>query len=298
VKALLGLLLMTALLAGCSGKGGSSSSGGTTGPLPADKGAIAGLLIDDVYRPIPGALLLLQPAGLTATADGEGQFSFTDLEPGAYVLQASAGGHEAAPRQVDVVAGQYAEVEMMARRIINEGSRVITNEYSIFMTCTMEAVVVSGNGLNCFMDLSGDSERTSFDTDLRGVRNVTYAVSEIRFNKVDDYDFVLAIDDDGDAILDRYWAEASIDNGDYAKVVLQNGTANTENDAGRNLKWQPDVDPWRTTVFPHGELYTELAGAAGTYGAGVDFGVRGTIIQSVFIGEPDVDIATYCVLCS
>ncbi|HEX2066990.1 MAG TPA: hypothetical protein VHI93_09280, partial [Candidatus Thermoplasmatota archaeon] len=64
-------------LAGCGGKGGTPTGGATTGPLDPTRGAIAGLVIDDVYRPVPGALVLLQPVGLTATSDRSGQFAFT-----------------------------------------------------------------------------------------------------------------------------------------------------------------------------------------------------------------------------
>ncbi|MFA5942995.1 MAG: carboxypeptidase regulatory-like domain-containing protein [Candidatus Thermoplasmatota archaeon] len=290
--------LLAVLLAGCSSGGDNpSATTSTTGPLKSGKGAISGLLINDVFRPVPGGLILIQELGLTATSDSSGQFSFLDLEPGSYMLRVQADGHEAAPQTVDVKEGEYTETELVARRVFNEGGRIITNEYSIFMTCTMEAVVVSGNGLNCLMDQSGESERTSFESDLRGIAGITYLVTEIRFNKVDDYDFVLAVDDDGDGVLDRYWAEATVDNGDYARIVLENGTANTEHDVGRNIAWKPDVDVLHTTVFPHGELYTELSENAGTYGAGVDFGVRGKIVETVFIGEPEVDIASYCVLC-
>ena len=298
MKAVLVVALVASLaLAGCGGKDKIPNGADGTPPLGSGKGAMMGLVINDVYRPVPDALVLLSN-GATATTDASGQFTVVDLEPGAYVVRVQAEGHEAAPQSVDVVAGEYAEPELIARRVVSEGSRIVTTEYNIFMTCTMEAVVVAGNGLNCFFDLSGESERTFFTTDLRGTQGVTYAVTEVRFNQVGDYDFVIAIDDDGDNFLDRYWAEASIVDGDYAKVVLRNGTANAEQDTGRNIVWEPSVDPFTTTVFPHGEFYNELnsAGGLGLYGAGVDVGIRGKVIQSVFLGEPEVDIASYGVL--
>ena len=79
-------LLSSLALAGCSGSGdgdGTSATGSsTTGPLKSGKGAISGLLINDVFRPVPGGLILIQDLGLTATSDASGQFAFLDLEPG------------------------------------------------------------------------------------------------------------------------------------------------------------------------------------------------------------------------
>src|SRR5688572_23300773 len=155
--------LLTVLLSGC-GDGGDappSASTETTGPLASGKGAISGLLINDVFRPVPGGLVLIQELGLTATSDASGQFSFVDLEPGAYMLRVQADGHEAAPQTVDVTEGEYAEVELMARRVSSEGGRIITNEYSVFISCNINAVVI-GLPYDCTMDQSGDSDRAAF----------------------------------------------------------------------------------------------------------------------------------------
>ncbi len=292
------LLLCTMLLAGCSGGGGNGGGGAdpTDGPLKAGKGAISGLLIDDRFRPIPGGTILLTPIGLTQTSDGNGEFAFTNLEPGAYLAAVQVEGHEAVPTNVEVAEDEYAELELMARRIVSEGGRIITQEYSIFMTCTMEAVVVAGNGLNCFFDLSGDSERTAFDTNLTMYSNITYMITEAKFNQVGGYDFVIAKDVDGDNFLDDYWAEGTIIDGNYIRVVNQARAVNTEHNVqDRNLKWDPTKTDFTTTVFPHGEFYNEL-NEAGLWGAGVDVGIRAKVIQSVFIGAPEVDINTYEVL--
>lgn len=297
---LLAMLAASLALAGCGEPdGGTGGGGGTTGPLASGKGAISGLLIDDVFRPIPQALVLVQSAGLTATTDASGQFTFRDLEPGAYILRVQADGHEAAPQEVEVKAGEYAEAEVMARRVFNEGGRIVTTEYTIFMTCTVDLVVVSGNGINCFQDLSGESERTAFTTDLTTTANVTTLVSEIKFNQQGTYNYVIAKDDTGDNVLDRYWAELDIDEGNYGRIVLVNGEANVDAASGdRNEVWLPGNDTFLTTVFVHGLLYREMQDSpAGAYGLGVGMGIRAKVVQSVFIGEPEVDVASYCVLC-
>ncbi|HLF16873.1 MAG TPA: carboxypeptidase-like regulatory domain-containing protein [Candidatus Thermoplasmatota archaeon] len=299
------LPMLSLAFAGCSDGGGGGGGGETTTlpPIEAGKGAITGLLIDDAFRPLPGGLVLLGPVGLTTTSDAEGVFSFTDLDPGSYVARADVADHEAAPQPIEVREGEYAELNLVARRISSESGRIITNEYSIFMTCTAEVVIVAGNGLNCFFDFSGESERTGFNSNITDIAaDVTYMVTEAKFNQVGDYGFVIAIDDDGDQILDRYWAEAEVLDTDYVRTVNLNGEVNNETNAGRNIPWEPAIDNFFTTVFPHGEFYTEinentdLICVDGCSGVGVDAGIRGKIIQSIFIGEPTVDINTYAVL--
>ncbi len=292
------------LLAGCSGGQPATSAGATTGqpPIAEGKGAIAGLLVDDVYRPIPAGLVVVQGTGLVATTDDSGQFTFINLEPGAYLLQVQATGFEMAPKPIEVKAGIYNPVDLIASRLVNQGSQILTAEYSIFMTCSAEGVIVSGNGFNCFFDLSGDSERTGFLTDLTGTANVTYLVEEVKFNNKGDYDFDIAKDNDGDGILDDYWAELTVAQGDYGKIVMKANATNTVAEKGRNLVWQPDKRDFQTTIFPHGAGYgtinpqTQDICYAGCGGAGVVLGVRATIVQSVFIGKPPVDVNSYHVL--
>ncbi|MBN8734360.1 MAG: TonB-dependent receptor, partial [Acidobacteria bacterium] len=51
-----------------------------------------GLVRDAAGAPIPAAVLSLQPSGLSATTNGEGQFSFASLTPGDYLLTVTATG--------------------------------------------------------------------------------------------------------------------------------------------------------------------------------------------------------------
>ena len=70
---------------------------------------------------------------------------------------------------------------------------------------------------------------------------------------------------------------------------------------------------FQTAVFPHDpntyapattvcdatvRPVTAAAGAErGCVGVGTDFGVKAKFLQSVFLGEPDVDLESYCALC-
>lgn len=308
---LLAALAATVALAGCSGGGGGGSSDGgtpTQPPLAAGKGAIAGLLLDDALRPIPEGLLLLQPVGLTATSDRTGEFGFTDLDPGTYVIRAQAEGHEAAPLTIDVAAGEYAEAQISARRVFNQAGRIITNEYSVFIPCAA-GFVVNGVTANCLLDLSGDSYRSSFTSNLTAMANITYMVTEWKFNQVGDWNGQIREDNGEPAGGERY-AVLDIVQADYGKVLLQPGVLNTEaNGQNNNVPWN-NTKEFATAIFLNGQFKGEAQSAADAVcqpsvdqtcltmtGAGAAFGIRARIVQSVFIDEPAVDVNTYCVLC-
>lgn len=312
-SALLVSLLLAALLAGCSGgtEDVAPPQDPGKGDLADGKGGIAGVVIDDRYRPIPNAKLFLLPLGLTTTADALAQFEFRDLEPGSYQLRIEAKGHEGAPVPVDVVAGEFAEVEASARRIFNQDGTIITTQYSVFIDCSFEtpvfglaAVPITG----CLGDLSGDSTRAYYISKLdeSDANLTTYMVTEVLFNQDGDYTVSIR---HGEQFGDINYAEADLLKGKYIRIVNQANATNNETgqNQGRNQPWDPH-EPWQTIVFPHGEFYGEVhstvcpPGVPGVvsftclYGVGADFGVKAKIVQSVFLGPPDVDITSYAVL--
>jgi hypothetical protein len=115
-------LLATAALAGCFGGGSPQGSGdGDAGP-PADDGSVAGVVVSPAIVPLSGVSLRLEPAGLDATTDAEGRFSFDGLRGGSYTLVATLEGYlpattvaEPGPAVVQVVlepdrqVGSYVE---------------------------------------------------------------------------------------------------------------------------------------------------------------------------------------------
>ncbi|MEA3137805.1 MAG: Carboxypeptidase regulatory-like domain, partial [Thermoplasmata archaeon] len=224
MKALLLVGLMVSFtLAGCSGGGDDGGAGGqtatgTAGPIKAGKGAISGLLINDVFRPVPGGLVLIQELGLTATSDASGQFAFNDLKPGSYLLRVQADGHEAAPQNVEVKEGEYAEVELVARRVSSEGGRIITTEYSVFIPCSID-YVANGNVADCTLDQSGDSFRAGFSSNYTSYGNVTYLVTEMKANKVDRYEVQLRCETPDEYL---YYSVSQFE-GDYTKMVMPLG---------------------------------------------------------------------------
>ncbi|HUR25660.1 MAG TPA: carboxypeptidase-like regulatory domain-containing protein [Candidatus Thermoplasmatota archaeon] len=301
MKALFLVGLMASLaLAGCSGGDDGGATGTTGGPTPSPlksgKGAISGLLINDVFRPVPGGLILIQDLGLTATSDSSGQFSFIDLEPGSYLLRVQAEGHEAAPQNVEVRDGEYTEAELVARRVFNEGSRIITTEYSVFIPCSID-FVANGYVADCTLDQSGDSYRAAFTSNYTQYGNATYLVTEMKTNHEGRWEVQLRT---GEACSESQYFAVSQFQGDYTKIVMPVGgisEQSAELSYGPNEAWgnQCDLD---TILFTDSQFREELqqAGAPVCCGLGAQFGIKAKFVQSIFLGEPEVDIASYGVL--
>ncbi|MEA3202779.1 MAG: Carboxypeptidase regulatory-like domain [Thermoplasmata archaeon] len=312
MKGVLGVaaLLLCVALAGCGDK--AAVTNGTTGlpPLPPDKGAIAGLVIDDVYRPVPKALVLIEKAGLTATSDGEGQFSFVGLEPGAYILKVQADGHAAAPRTVEVVAGQYADAEIQADRLFNSGARIVTTEYSVFVPCAASAVAAT-EVADCTFDQSGDSFRAGFDSNYTGYGNVTYLVTEMLTNhpaSASSGAFKVVVREQGNG---DYWGSKFITEGNYLKIVMRLNTKSADDTENRNFNWT-NTKTMETVLFPQGAFKSESQGGLDaacandpaptkpscfeSRGVGAQAGVTAKFVQSLFLGEPALPIESYSTL--
>lgn len=314
--ALAALLAAAAALSGCA----TDTSGNvvvdpTERPqVAADRGAILGLLIDDRYRPIAGATLLLKPSGLTAVSDATGAFRFLDIAPAVYIVQAQSEGHEAAPKNVDVVPGVYTDVEVQARRIFSDDGSIVTAQYSVFIPCAID-YVVNGYIIGCVPDSSGDTWRPGFTSDTRKLgRNATYLVSEAKMNQVGDYDFQVREDNGESAGGDRY-AVGRIVDGDYIRMVNQRGVTNTIDNFQENNKPWNNTKRYATLVFLSGENRDEMEELSGTTctpavddlnrgagspvrtcnwrGVGAKFGIKAKFVQSIFIGPPTVPIDTY-----
>lgn len=157
MRALAALLLLVALLAGCSGKAPPKES--TADPLKqadftdldlaatATKGVIRGIVVDDSIRPIVGANISLTPGGLNAKSTAEGTFGFDDLEPGTYFIHVSKVGYTATQSSADVVAGVDDPPVIKMLLVATPDSRpyFVVDKQEGFMTCGV-AVVASSVG--------------------------------------------------------------------------------------------------------------------------------------------------------
>jgi hypothetical protein len=308
--------LMAALaLAGCAADDAGGPSPGQVVDedsfrLAAGKGAIAGLLVDDRFRPIhltaedattefqARGFVLLQETGAQTQTTPNGEFSFVDLDPGTYTLRVTASGHEAVPQKVSVQAGSFAETSVVARRVSSAGATIITEEYSVFIPCGYD-YVANGGVIDCTFDQSGDSYRPGFVSDYtRFGTNATNLVSEMRANHVDRYEMQVR-EADGTSGGGQRLAVAQFE-GDYVKLLWRFGETNEEwNGQNNNGPWT-NAFPIHTILFRDspGREEVQALGLPFCCGAGVYFGIKAQFLQSLFLGTPDVSVESYCVLCT
>ncbi|MEA3189786.1 MAG: Carboxypeptidase regulatory-like domain [Thermoplasmata archaeon] len=268
-------------LAGCAGPEAQPVAGPAAElpPIQAGRGAIAGLLVDDRYRPIGGAEVVLFPVGLQAASDASGQFAFFDLEPGAYELHVQAEGHEAAPAPVDVEEGVYTEAEVEARRTFSDVSDTVTEQYSVFVPCAASAVLVAVI-MKCVLD-GDDSYDWGFSSDYTAYNDTTFVVSEFLASQPDGYLVTWGCDG---GLADHTFE------GVYTRLVLEVG-------GSRNgtIEWQNDCVLGATLFYVGaGSATTKEAGFS--WGAGARFAVKGTFLNTVFLGPPEVDPVAHAVL--
>lgn len=305
-------------LAGCSDDGGASDNldiDETVDPdkfqLQSGKGAIQGLVIDDRFRPIPGALVLLQPVALTKSSNQNGEFQFLDLAPGQYTVRVQAEGHEATPQTVTVVEGLFEEVQAVARRIVNEGASIITEEYVAFSTCQASAPVITAYCDQVLLDLSGDSSRASFQVDYSQFGpNATAMVTEMLVNKEASANGAFKLVIRMTTNVDNYYVNDAITEGDYLKAWMRFNETSPFDLEDRNHPWLNDqamlVQLWaqgllkdetNEAIFDNTCAYADTYCTADSRGIGAQFGIEAKFVISLFIGEPEVDIETYCTIC-
>ncbi len=197
-KVLVAAVMVTVGLAGCTSDGGDVAPVDNVNPddyeLAAGTGAIAGLLLDDRFRPVQltddpktefqaRGFILVQETGAQIQTTENGEFTVVDLEPGTYTLRLTADGYEAAPQQVAVEEAVFNEVSFQARRISSEGDIIITQEHAAFASCFTNFVMLSVT-LDCTGDRSGDTDRAAWYPNLEEFNSsLHYVVLEVLFDR-------------------------------------------------------------------------------------------------------------------
>ncbi len=331
------LLFVAAALAGCASESAPDPSDNAVDresfQLQAGKGAIAGLLVDDRFRPIhltdqpetefqADGFILLQETGQQVQTTENGEFTFVDLEPGTYTLRVTADGHEAVPQKVSVSADLFNEISVVARRVASEGSTIVTEAFTFFMACTTNLLTYSIQ-VNCLNDRSGDSSRGGISRNFSTFQDLTWIVGEVKFNQPSA---------EGGAWDITYRESTYYDYTDavgfYPETYLKNHLINgglTPDPVPIGTEFHPwnQTDVLNILIFERGygaepvrqaysPVYENVGRDAPCHsvqlglcvqnnsnrrGVGGSFGIKAELILSIFIGEPEVDPLEYCVLC-
>lgn len=291
--------------------------------LAEGRGAIAGLLVDDRFRPIhltdtptsdfdASGFVLLQETGDQASTTVNGEFAFLDLLPGTYTLRVQAAGHEATPQRIEVAAKQVSEASLVARRISTASNAVLTEEHSLFMTCQTYTVFASW-ATECFLDLSKDSFRYSVWRDFTEIDGLTWLVAEMKLNQVPEDGGTF----DGHIRQERGVHYSTVKTTtDYLKMHAIPGGLSPDAvpDGDTFVEW-PNQEEVEIALYGSGafgkevgDLYAPVYDAVGkdlpppvnsgmNYGVGIRIAPQAQLVVSLFLGEPETDPLTYCVLC-
>ena len=297
--------LCAVLLGGCTDEGPAPDPAcdadcRSTHEFLAGRGAIAGLLVDDRFRPLDldalGGTLLVQEMGLQTSHTPNGEFSILGLEAGTYTIRVTIPGHEATPAEVDVVAGQFTEVTIVARRIVNLDDTIVSQEFAVFLPCSDGLGPFGGGNPQCDLDFSEDAYPSGYTQDLTALA-VAGIVTEVTVSNDQRHQIIIRADDDGEdahyIVLDFTGAYG------YAALVAGEATPSDEEWLYGEMLPFDNTRPIRTMLFEMFPLKDESndLGVPNCCGYGVRFGTKATFVQSLFFDGYDGDVRSYCAIC-
>lgn len=299
-----GLLVATAL-AGCSGGAEADAPAGERPALASGRGAIAGLLVDDRYRPlhltdepagpydVPGFILVVETGEQVAT-DVDGVFTVLGLEPGTYTLTPAVERHEGVPQKVDVVEGQYAEVDLLVRRVADPGKdTIVVRDDTVLITCSIQTL--DGHftvGRACHGDLSGEEGTNWLDYNYTEHGHVAAIVVEAKLTKPRDFEIWLTMQTNLINGPELYGKVYGYDT-DSIRVAALNGT-----EVGRFGGSPLDTMDLRVWANVNGPGTQEADSASGLpVGADFTFVEEVRVVVSAFLEEPSqAELESYALL--
>jgi hypothetical protein len=138
-------LALALLLAGCA-EGGADAPGALPGgsadgaaPPEAGFGAVAGVVVDSVIRPVAGVAVALRHAGddpVAATTDAGGGFRFDGVAAGAYSLATSHERYLDLAVAVVVAEGEVASLRLVLEPLQSNAAFVTQLRFSGFVECS------------------------------------------------------------------------------------------------------------------------------------------------------------------
>lgn len=120
-------------LAGCFGGGKDTQDPADLTVAPeAQVGLLRGVVVDDAVRPLAANVTLL-PLNRTTTSGPDGSFAFTDVAPGAYLVQAALDGYLGSQVSASVLAGQASDVRVFLSKIASQEPYGLTFPFEGFV---------------------------------------------------------------------------------------------------------------------------------------------------------------------
>jgi hypothetical protein len=297
-----------ALVAGCAAPAAGDADADGAGPakqppLQAGKGAIQGLLVDDRYRPLhltdepqgeydAAGFILVVETGESVRSDADGVFQVLDLELGTVTLKPSVEGHEGAPLRVDVTAGEYAEVDVLVRRLLTPGKdTIVIHDDTILISCSVQTL--DGHftvGKLCHGDLSANDDTNFIDYNYTAFGAISAVVVEVQLSRTVDFEMWMTKQTNlinGPELYGKIYAYDS----SYLRHQALDG-----NETGR-FGGSPvdtmDLRVWVNVNGPGTQEADELTGLP--VGADFTFVIEARVVVSAFIEAP-ADLDTYAVL--
>lgn len=184
--------LLCLLVAGCAATPAEQTTDeGEDIPVEvsATTGAIRGVVVDEAIRPILGVQVGLVNDGRQVNTTEAGTFSFSNLQPGTYLLEAKKFGYSSARQSVEVVAGD-ANPPSTKIQLIQDPSQVAfvsAQTFTGYIMCTTSFVATCGapnvvsNVLLCpvFNVCLGNVTDDRFGFDLFYEANASFIQSEL-----------------------------------------------------------------------------------------------------------------------
>lgn len=303
------MILLLAMLAGCASEAPEETEEEIVNKeeytFQASEGAIDGVLVDDRFRPLElsenggegeyqfAGFVLLQETGEQVYTTANGEFQFLNLVPGTYTIRVQVDAHEATPIGLDVRAGEFSELNIVARRTNSDSSFIVTEEYSYFQFCAINVLLPLSDACNA-LDQSGDSGRIFFDWDWSPyAATLNDTIIEVESNQAGDFSIIFG--DDLTSLGAQYLMSPAW-RGDYVKFHLQVGVVHPE---GGNVPYHVN-NTHDLILYINGEMTQEINSALFGLpftGVGADLGHSGRFMISHFLGAAEVDLETYCIIC-
>jgi hypothetical protein len=131
--------LMSLVFSGCVSGGTDENAPTTSAPVAAptvETGTISGILVTEDELPIAKVGVVVKETDNETLTDATGAFTFNGLAPGTYTVLASALGFESLARQIDVLAGEVADVRyVMAAVVIKAEPYYVMTPYEGMVQC-------------------------------------------------------------------------------------------------------------------------------------------------------------------